>query len=97
VKIRILASGFRDLDEGYRFYEAQDPGLGDYFLASIKADIEGLRVTAGIHPVVYADYHRALSRTFPFGIYYQQTGNGVIIYAIVDCRRDPLWIRHHLG
>jgi hypothetical protein len=85
------------LDEGYGFYEDQQAGLGDYFLASLKADIEGLRISAGIHRVAHADYHRLLCRTFPFAVYYTCTGSTATVYAVVDCRRDPAWIRRHLG
>jgi hypothetical protein len=53
--IRIAASARRDLDEGFAFYESQEIGLGDYFLNSLKADIESLRVTAGVHRMAYAD------------------------------------------
>ena len=53
--IRIAASARRDLDEGYDFYESQQIGLGDYFLSSVKADIESLKFTAGIHRIAYAD------------------------------------------
>lgn len=94
--IRILASARRDLDEGYGFYESQGQGLGDYFISSVKADIERLRITAGIHPLKHNDYHRMLCKVFPFAVYYTQTGNDVMIYAVVDCRRDPAWIRRHL-
>jgi len=31
------------------FYEAQAAGLGDYFSACLRADIEGLKVSAGAH------------------------------------------------
>lgn len=57
MKLRILASAKRDLEEGQRFYEAQDTGLGGYFLASVTADIERLRISAGVHAVVHRDYH----------------------------------------
>ncbi len=60
MRLRILASARRDLDEGYGFYEMQDIGLGDYFLASLKADIEGLRISAGVHRVTHGDYRRLL-------------------------------------
>ena len=94
--IRITASARRDLDEGYDFYESQEIGLGDYFLSSAKADIESLRVTAGIHRIAYADYHRLLCKTFPFAVYYTKSDQEITIFAVVDCRRDPAWIRGHL-
>jgi hypothetical protein len=84
------------LDEGYTFYESQKSRLGDYFLTSARADIEGLRISGGVHPQVYRDYHRLLCRVFPFAVFYLLKENVVTVYAVVDCRRDPLWIRHHL-
>ncbi len=49
MEIRVLESAKVDLREGYRFYENQNPGLGDYFLDSIQADVKSLRIYAGIH------------------------------------------------
>ncbi len=97
MRLRILASARRDLEEGYGFYEMQDTGLGDYFLTSLKADIEGLRISAGVHRIAFGDYHRLLCRTFPFAVFYTYAANTVTVYAVVDCRRDPAWIRRRLG
>ena len=94
--IRIAASARRDLDEGFAFYESQEIGLGDYFLSSVKADIESLRLTAGVHRIAYADYHRLLCKTFPFAVYYTKAGQQITIFAVVDCRCDPAWVRGHL-
>ena len=96
MKIQVLASARRDLEEGYWFYEDQQAGLGDYFRASLLADIESLRVMAGIHPHKYKDYHRMLCHVFPFAVYYTKSGDAVVIHAIVDCRKDPAWIRTRL-
>jgi hypothetical protein len=94
--MRIVASARRDLDEGFQFYESQEIGLGDYFLSSVRADIESLKITAGVHRILYADYHRLLCKTFPFAIYYTKREAEMTIFAVVDCRRDPAWIRGHL-
>ena len=60
--VQISDDALEDLNHGYLFYEAQESGLGEYFAACLRADIEGLRISAGIHRVVYRDYHRLLSR-----------------------------------
>ena len=96
MRIRILAAARQDLDDGFQFYESQEAGLGDYFISSVRADIEGLRISAGIHPLKHKDYHRLLCRVFPFAVYYTKTEAETIIYAVVDCRRDPAWIRRRL-
>ncbi len=85
------------MDEGYTFYEAQETGLGDYFLSSLRSDIESLRISAGIHPIKHGDYHRMLCHVFPFAVYYTKSSDEVIVYAVIDCRRDPAWIRRRLN
>lgn len=96
MKLRILDAASRDLIEGYHFYEKQQGGLGAYFLDSLYSDIDSLLLYAGIHAVFYGQYHRALSKRFPFAIYYRVSGQEVSIYAVLDCRRNPAWIKTHL-
>ena len=96
-RIQISEEALDDLSDGYRFYETQDQGLGDYFTSCLRADIESLRLYAGIHRVVYQDYHRLLSRVFPFGIFYTVEQDAVMIWAILDMRRDPSWIKARLS
>ena len=95
-RIRISEESLSDLQEGFWFYDLQEAGLGDYFSASLRADIESLRVSAGFHRIVFRDYHRLLSRSFPFGIFYTLEDRIVVVWAVVDLRRDPAWIRKRL-
>jgi len=96
VKIEILDQAERDLIEGFNFYEAQRPGLGSYFLAVLYADIESLQLYAGIHRKAYREYHRMLSNRFPFAVFYTVTQGTAFVHAVLDCRRDPAWIRSRL-
>lgn len=96
MKIEILDLARNDLVEGRWFYERQEAGLGDYFLSHLFEDIEQLQVTGGTHRKVYRQYHRALCRRFPFAIFYKKEGEVVKVWAVVDCRRRPSWIRRHL-
>jgi plasmid stabilization system protein ParE len=89
VKIEILEEAEQDLVAGFRFYESQSPGLGDYFLDSLFSDIDSLRLYAGIHPQ-YFGYYRLLSKRFPFAIYYKRDGKVARVTAVLDCRRDPV-------
>lgn len=95
MNIQILDEALEDLTQGFRFYENQEPGLGAYFLDCLFSDIDSLLIYAGIHTEVYA-YHRCLSKRFPFAIYYTLEGTLVRVYAVLDCRRNPSWIRKRL-
>lgn len=94
--IQISSDAVADLADAYDFYEKQEIGIGDYFLTQIKADIDGLKITGGIHRVVYRDLHRLLSKKFPYSIFYKYTNGQVLVVAVVDNRKDPAWIKQHL-
>ena len=96
-QIRISEEALQDLADGFLFYEAQQAGLGDYFTSCLRADIESLRLYAGIHRVVYRDYHRLLSKVFPYGVFYTVDGDEISVWAVIDLRRDPAWIKTHLA
>ena len=93
MKIKLLRSASQDLIDGYWFYEKQSHGLGSYFVDSLFSDVGSLRVYAGIHPIHFERYHRMLSKRFPFAVYYRIEDGVVLVYAILDCRRNPAWIR----
>lgn len=95
MKIRILESASQDLIDGFYFYDKQADGLGNYFIDSLFSDIDSLQIYAGIHSI-YFGYHRMLSKRFPFAIYYKLSDTDVLVYAILDCRRNPAWIKKQL-
>lgn len=59
MKVQILDEALQDLTDGYRFYESQQEGLGNYFLDSLFADIDSLQFYAGIHSLQFG-YNRLL-------------------------------------
>jgi plasmid stabilization system protein ParE len=92
LKIKILASALEDLSKGYRFYERQGPGLGEYFYDSIFSDIDSLILYAGIHQKEFG-YYRMLAKRFPYAIYYkienESKSGSVIVWRILDLRSAP--------
>ena len=82
--VRILDSAHNDIRDGYWFYENQEPGVG-----------ESLALYAGIHNKRFG-FYRALSRRFPYSIYYDIEDGEARVYGVLDNRRDPNWIYHHL-
>ena len=91
----ILEDAADDMEAGQRFYESRESGIGDYFVESILSDLDSLVLYAGIHRLHFG-FHRMLSKRFPFGIYYAVERETAYVYAILDMRRDPLWIRREL-
>jgi len=83
LKLQLLNTAEDDLVAGFEFYEKQRAGLGEYFLDSLFSDIDSLLIFFGSHPEVFGHY-RALSKRFPFAIYYQINGEIIKVKAVLD-------------
>lgn len=92
----VLAEAAEDIEKARDFYDAQEPGVGDYCADSLVADIESLTLYNGIH-LKHFGLYRMLSHRFPFGIYYRETKEETQVIAVLDLRRDPNWIRKELS
>ena len=95
MNIQITESAYTDIETASQFYEDQEEGLGIYFQDSIFSDIDSLLIYAGIHQKQYTKY-RLLSQKFPYAIYYDFHDDSVIVLAVLDCRRNPVWIKKKL-
>lgn len=94
-KVIVLEEAAEDIEAARDFYNAIEQGIGDYFLRHIVEDLERLTVLNGIHSLHFG-FHRMLSEKFPFGIYYRETADKTQVFAILDLRREPTWIRAEL-
>lgn len=88
MNIRILDDAQKDLEKSAEFYESQALGLGIYFIDALLADIESLKLVAGVHLKVNV-YFRLLSKFFPYAIYYLMDDEHIDVYAVLDCREHP--------
>ena len=88
MKIKISGGAERDIADGCDFYGDIDPNLATYFHDSISADIDSLLLYAGVHAKVDG-WHYTFASRFPFVIWYGVTEDIVVVYAVLDGRRDP--------
>lgn len=95
MKIRVLNSAKEDLYNGRLFYEKQAEGIGKYFFDSLFSDIDSLVLYAGIHLKVFG-FYRLLSKRFPFAIYYTLEKNWIVVYRVLDLRRNPTLLHEAL-
>ncbi len=72
MRVVVLAEAAEDIEQARGFYDAQEPGAGDYCADSLLADIESLTLYHGIHSRCFG-FYRMLASRFPFEIYYRET------------------------
>ena len=92
----VLEDAAADIESGRQFYNSFEAEVGTYFVDSIFADLERLVGLAGIHPFHFG-FRRMLCKRFPYAIYYEVEDETAFVYAILDLRRDPVWIRNQLA
>ncbi len=95
MKIQLLRTAFDDIVLAQEFYEQQQNGLGIYFQDAIFSDIDALALYAGDHVQVF-EFYRALSRTFPYAIYYKLDDETVVVWHVLDCRAKPSNLKRKL-
>jgi hypothetical protein len=92
----VLAEAAEDIEQARKFYDEQEQGIGDYCADSLVTDIASLALYHGIHSRHFG-FYRMLAHRFPFGIYYRDTQTETPVFAVLDLRRDPNWIRKELS
>ena len=95
-EVKLLPKAASDIANAQFFYESQATDLGKYFRDAINADMRALLGSAGVHRVVHG-LHHCPSKRFPFAIFYRVEGEVVLIYAVLDSRRDPGKLEHILS
>ena len=89
-KLILTKDAEQDLNGAYRWYQEQDQGLGQEFFRCIDAKLSEISRTPLHYQIVYKDrVHRALSKRFPFSIYYINDEEVIIVFAILHQRRSP--------
>ncbi|NKB22917.1 MAG: type II toxin-antitoxin system RelE/ParE family toxin [Kiritimatiellae bacterium] len=94
-EVLVLKEVKEDIELGKTFYDSIEPGVGHYFASCILADLESLPFYSGVHKKIFGVY-QALSKRFPFGIYYEIKNETIIVVAILNMRQNPESIHKRL-
>jgi hypothetical protein len=52
------------------------------------SDIDSLELYAGVNIKVF-DFHRLLSKRFPYAVYYKVDEDVCVVFRVLDCRQEP--------
>jgi plasmid stabilization system protein ParE len=82
-QVSIRAEARTDLRVAYDWYEDRCPGLGDEFIVSIAEVLIRLEQNPEAFPFYHRDFRRALTRRFPYKVFFQIRGNAVIVFRVL--------------
>ena len=88
-EVRLREEAEHDLSEASIWYQQQQPGLGHEFLDEVLSTLQSIQDRPIIYPVVYRETRRALTKRFPFCVFYQIQSDTIIVFAILHASRNP--------
>ena len=78
-----------DLTDSFNWYETQKSGLGYELIEAIDNCISSISNNPESFPLVHKNIRRALTKKFPFGIFYISERSKIIILAFFHLSRNP--------
>ncbi len=78
-----------DIAHAFDWYEARVPGLGSEFLLVLDATFNSILRNHLLYPEVYNTVRRALTRRFPFAVFFLVEEARVIILSVFHVKRNP--------
>ena len=86
----VRAEAEAELTEAYQWYEQQVRGLGAEFLLCVDAVMASIERNPKLHPVVHRGViRRALTRRFPYGVFFVERERSVSVIAVAHAKRNP--------
>jgi len=83
-----------EFEDAAAWYAERAPGLGVEFIHEIEQTIESAATAPQRYPVVFGDVRRAVTRRFPFAVYFRVRSAVLVVVAVFHGRRNPnIWQR----
>jgi plasmid stabilization system protein ParE len=87
--VRLTPLARDDVRQIVRWYESQQKGLGTRLLQELRVSLADIGERAGSFPVAHRDMRRALLHRFPYGVFFFEDGEAIIVCGVLDLRRNP--------
>ena len=88
-RVLLQPAAAAELDEAYRWYERERPGLGGEFLQASQAIVDRLADNPHAFPLIHRDKRRAVFRRFPYSLIFRIVGSDVFVLACFHGKRNP--------
>lgn len=83
-----------DIAEAFDWYEARVSGLGSQFLLVLDAVFSSILRDPNVYPRVHKKVRRALTRRFPFAVFFLAENKRVVVLSVLHVKRNPrIWKR----
>ena len=92
--VRFDAAADADVSDAYNWYEDQQRGLGEDFLAAVRSAVDMISEFPNAYPVIDGLARRYVLKRFPYSLYYTVQSDTLRIVACFHGHGDPIvWKR----
>lgn len=88
-ELEIKEEANSEIIEAWMYYEEQQPGLGDRFVAYLEVYMDRIVKNPEHYPAKYKQYREATMKKFPFLVIYEITDLSVIVYSVFNTYKNP--------
>jgi plasmid stabilization system protein ParE len=82
-----------DIADAFDWYESRVRGLGSEFLLVLDAVFNSIIRDHLIYPVVHRNVRRALTRRFPYAVFFIVDESKVFVLSVFQVKRSPrIWM-----
>jgi toxin ParE1/3/4 len=78
-----------EMAAAFDWYEDRVPGLGSEFLLCVDAKFNAILRSPSQYPRVHKIVRRALTRRFPFAVFFVEDGERVVVLSVFHAKRNP--------
>ncbi len=79
-----------DIRRAAKWYEKQREGLGAEFVAEVDNAIRRIEANPEQFQVVYQDIRHAITRRFPYGVFYRIRQTRIVVSAVIHLQRSDV-------
>lgn len=77
-----------DIRRAARWYERQREGLGAEFVGEVDAALSRIEANPEQYQVIHRDVRHAITRRFPYGVFYRIRGSIVVVSAVIHLKQS---------
>ena len=78
-----------DIEDTFIWYQTQRLGLGEEFRETLRIALSQIAENPQRYPVIHRGTRRALLKRFPYGVFYREFPQVIVVVACMHGRRNP--------
>jgi len=79
-----------EMADAFNWYEDRVAGLGSDFLLCVDATLSAILRNPQQYPRVHREVRRALTRRFPYEIFFVEDDEQIVVLAVFHAKQNPM-------